>query len=479
MIDGLENAVRTIASFFPPDLSPEYLRALLAPIAETIGMAAAGMLAAFAFGIPLAVAIGVRAPGHRLIVAVLSATRAVPDLTLAILAVVLLGLGPAAGIAALAVFYTAMVGRVYADLFVAADRAPLEALRATGASRLAVAAFGLLPLTQADLITFGTYAFECAMRASIIVGAVGGGGIGTELAGALSTLDFHRTLTIVIVLVALVAAVDSFGILARRMPRAVLLLVPVALLALVLYRPQLFAFSHAVHAFAAMFPPQLRPEQIATLPLLVMQTLAIAGGGTLLGAAIGFPLALMAARGLAPLAVVFVVRRVFDVARAIPELVFGLILVVSVGIGPLAGAIALGLHSAGVLGKLYAESFENVPPAPIAALAATGARSLPIVAFGVVPLALGPLVAHTLFRLEWNVRAATVVGLIGAGGVGQALFQAQQLFFYRQMLAYVLITWALVALSDWLGERLRLRLGWRFVADRSPEIAPYGVPRRC
>ncbi|MBV8299859.1 MAG: ABC transporter permease subunit [Candidatus Eremiobacteraeota bacterium] len=174
--------------------------------------------------------------------------------------------------------------------------------------------------------------------------------------------------------------------------------------------------------------------------------------------------ALVAARRLAPLGVVIAIRRALDVVRAIPELVFGLMPVVTVGIGPLAGALALGIHSAGVLGKLYAESFENVPRAPVDALAATGARALPIVAFGFVPLALGPLVVHTLFRLEWNVRAATVVGLIGAGGIGQALFQAQQLFFYKEMLAYVLVTWALVALADWLGERLRLRLGWHFVA---------------
>ena len=170
MIDALRNVLHLIGAFFPPDLSPHYVRALLQPVAETIGMAAAGMLAAFALGVPLAVAIATRAPGHRLIVAVLSSLRAIPDLTLAILAVVLLGLGPAAGIAALAVFYTAMVGRVFGDLFVAADAAPLEALRATGASRVAIAAFGLIPLTQADLLTFGTYAFECAMRASIIVG---------------------------------------------------------------------------------------------------------------------------------------------------------------------------------------------------------------------------------------------------------------------------------------------------------------------
>jgi phosphonate transport system permease protein len=447
-----------------PDLSPAYLHALLVPIAQTIGMAAAGMLIAFALGLPLAVAIATRAPGHRLVVAALSSLRAIPDLTLAILAVVLFGLGPAAGIAALAVFYTAMIGRVYGDLFLAADAAPLEGLRATGASRIAIAAFGLVPLTLADLLTFGTYAFECAMRASIIVGAVGGGGIGTELVGALSALDYHRTLTLVLVLVLLVAGVDGFGMLARRTPRLVLVLLPLGAVSLWLNRPQLFAFGHALHTFAGMVPPQLRAGHAASLPLLIAQTLAIAVGGTLLGALLAFPVSLVAARRIVPFAVVAVVRRVLDAARAIPELVFGLVLVVTVGVGPLAGALALGLHSAGVLGKLYAESLENVPTAPIASLAATGARTLPIVAFGFVPLALGPIVVHTLFRLEWNVRAATVVGLIGAGGVGQALYEAQQLFFYKEMLAYVMVTWGLVALSDWFGERLRLRLGWRFVA---------------
>ncbi len=464
MIDPFANLLRLLQSFFPPDLSAAYLFALLVPIAQTVGMAAAGMLIAFLLGVPLAAAIATRGPGHRIIIAVLSSLRAIPDLTLAILAVVVVGLGPAAGIIALAIFYTAMVGRVYGDLFSAADAAPLEALRATGASRVAIAAYGLIPLTLPDLLTFGTYAFECAMRASIIVGAVGGGGIGTELTGTLSTLDYHRTLTLVIVLVALVAGVDGFGMLARRNPRLVLLLLPAGLISLWLYRPQIFAFMHALHTFARMFPPQLDGAQFASLPLLIAQTLAIAVGGTLIGAALAFPLSLVAARRVVPFALAVAVRRVLDVARAIPELVFGLILIVSVGIGPLAGALALGLHSAGVLGKLYAESLENVPAAPIDALAATGARPLPLIAFGFLPLALGPLVIHTLFRLDWNVRAATVVGLIGAGGVGQALYQAQQLFFYRPMLAYVLVTWGLVALSDWFGERLRRRLGWNFVA---------------
>lgn len=453
-----------IATIVTPDLSPAYLHALELPVVQTIGMACGGMLLAFAIGIPLAVAIGTRAPGFRWIATTLSALRAIPDLTLAILAVVLVGLGPAAGILALTVFYAAMVGRVYGDLFLALDPAPLEALRATGARRVTIAAYGLVPLAQADLLTFGSYAFECAMRASIIVGAVGGGGIGTELVGTLNALDYRRTLTLVIVLVLLVASVDGFGMLVRRWPRLVLALIPLGLASLWAARPQLFAFGHAVRTVAAMFPPQLSSQQLAGLPALIAQTLAMAVGGTLLGALIGLPAALLAARRIAPFPVVVVTRRALDLARAIPELVFGLILIVAIGTGPLAGALALGVHSGGVLGKLYAESFENAPAAPIAGLAATGARTLPLIAFGFLPLALGPLIAHTLFRLEWNVRAATIVGLIAAGGIGQALFQAQQLFFYRTMVAYVIVIWVLVALSDAFGERLRRRLGWSFVA---------------
>lgn len=443
MNDAFDGAVRAVP--------------LLIPIAQTIGMACAGMVVALALGIPLAILIATRAPGYRFLSNALSGLRAIPDLTLAILAVVLLGLGPAAGIAALGVFYTAMIGKVFAELLLAAPPAPIDAIRATGAGRASLAAFGLIPAMLPDLLSFGTYAFECAMRASIIVGAVGAGGIGTELVGAINALDYRRATVLVLVLIALIGAIDLLGALVRRRPRATLALVPIGLLTIWLDRPQLFAFGHALGTFAKMFPPQLSAADLAGLPVLLAQTAAIAIFGTALGALIGFAAALVAARTIVPFAVLFVTRRLLDTARAIPEVVWGLILVVSVGVGPLAGILALGLHSGGVLGKLYAEAFENVERAPVAALAATGASTGATLAYAVVPLAFGPIAVHTLFRLEWNVRAAAVVGMIGAGGIGQALFLAQQLFFYKTMTAYVLITWAIVLLGDALGERLRHR----------------------
>jgi phosphonate transport system permease protein len=122
--------------------------------------------------------------------------------------------------------------------------------------------------------------------------------------------------------------------------------------------------------------------------------------------------------------------------------------------------LALGIHSVGCLGRLYAESFENVPRAPVIALAATGAPSLAIASFATLPLAMAPLAVHSLFRLEWNLRMAAVVGLIGAGGIGQALYEAQQMMFYRPMMAYLLITVVLVASADALSGWTRRHFGW-------------------
>jgi len=115
---------------------------------------------------------------------------------------------------------------------------------------------------------------------------------------------------------------------------------------------------------------------------------------------------------------------------------------------------------AGVLGKLYAESCENVRRPPVQALEATGASRLAVACYAILPLASGPMAIHTLFRLEWNLRAATVVGMIGAGGIGQALYNAQQLFAYKQMMAYIFITWGIVLVSEWLSKVTRDRYGW-------------------
>jgi phosphonate transport system permease protein len=214
-----------------------------------------------------------------------------------------------------------------------------------------------------------------------------------------------------------------------------------------------------MHTFAGMFPPTLTARDLHRLPTLVGQTLEMAIAGTALAVALALPLGLASARNVAPALLATPVRRLSEALRAVPEVVWGLVLIAIAGVGPTAGALALGLHSAGSLGRLFAESFENVPRPPVLALAATGASPIVVAGFATVPLAIAPIAVHTLFRLEWNLRMAAVVGMIGAGGIGQALYDAQQLMFYRPMMAWLAITVVLIGCTDALSTLTRRRFG--------------------
>ena len=449
-----------LAAFFPPVLTLSYLRALIPPLLETLGLAAGAMLIAFAISLPLGIAAGLRVRGAGQLLAALAALRAIPDLTVAILCVILFGIGPGAGLVGLALYYSAVVAKVVGDILRTAPPGPLEALGATGASRLQIALFGLLPLKRSDLLSYGSYEFESALRASIVVGAVGGGGLGSELVGSLAALDFQRVTTQIILLVVVVACLDKLSAYLRKHLRWLLLGVPAGFVALYAYLPHMLALHHALHVFHDMLPPELPQHAWSQLPVLLWQTVWMAVTGTLGAVLIALISGPLTARNLAALWLAWPLRRLMELLRTVPEVVWGLVLIAVLGVGPVAGAVALALHSAGCLARLFAESLENAPAAPQLAIEGMGASPVTMAAFATFPLTLGPLAVHSLFRLEWNLRMATVMGLIGAGGVGQALYEAQQLFFYRQMLAYILVTWVLVALVDRASEATRRHFKW-------------------
>jgi phosphonate transport system permease protein len=453
------NFITQLRQFIPPDLTPSFLWSERVPLLQTVEIAAGAMFFALTIGLLLALIIGARLPGSRLLYSFLVALRSIPDLTVAILCVVIVGIGPGAGMLAIALYYGAAMGKVCGDLFVSADPGPVESLSATGATPFTVAFYGLLPLRLKDLLTYGAYDFECAMRAAVIVGAVGAGGIGTELVGTINNTDYHRATTLVLLLVALIALFDMLATLVRRRPSILLGFAVAGLLSAWDCRPQMFLLGHTLGVLRRMWPPHLTPGQLHSLPQLVGETLLIAFGGTALAVVLALPLGTLAARSITPAFFRVPARRFLELLRAIPEVVWGLLLVSTAVIGPRAGILALALHSSGVFGKLYAESLENVTPEPVTALLATGGSRIAVAGFGLFPLAFPPMVIHTLFRFEWNIRAATIVGMIGAGGIGSALFNAQQLFFYDQMLAYVLVTGALVIVVDLANSQLRQR--WR------------------
>jgi phosphonate transport system permease protein len=185
-------------------------------------------------------------------------------------------------------------------------------------------------------------------------------------------------------------------------------------------------------------------------------TVIIAVLGTLLGAAGAFLLSFPAARNLGRMpAVSFAARRLGEVARAVPELVYALIFVFAFGLGPLPGVLAIAVHSAGALGKLFAEVNESVSQGPLEAVRACGGNWVQVIRFGVVPQVLPNFLSYALLRLEINVRSASVIGFVGAGGLGQELMFVIRQFVYQDVSAIVVLILATVSALDIACERVR------------------------
>lgn len=188
-------------------------------------------------------------------------------------------------------------------------------------------------------------------------------------------------------------------------------------------------------------------------------TFQIATLGSLLAAVLALPLGLLAARNLdAPRPLAWAAKGVLDTARAIHTLVFGLVLVGIVGLGPTAGILAIALHSMGTYGKLYAESIEALDMASIDAVRATGASPLQVFFNAVWPAVLPQFVGNHLYIWEFNIRDSTILGLIGAGGLGLLISEAVSLFQWSRLATILLVVIALVMLFDALSRRIRQAL---------------------
>jgi phosphonate transport system permease protein len=187
-------------------------------------------------------------------------------------------------------------------------------------------------------------------------------------------------------------------------------------------------------------------------------TLQIAVWGTALAIVCSVPLALLAAGNITPWWVHQPVRRLLDAFRSINEMVFALLFVVAVGLGPFAGVLALWVHTTGTLAKLFSEAVEAIDPQPVEGIRATGAHALEEIAYGVLPQVMPLWISFTLYRFEANVRSASVVGMVGAGGIGMVLWEVIRGFQYAQTAAVLLMLVVSVSLIDLLSAQLRKRL---------------------
>jgi phosphonate transport system permease protein len=219
----------------------------------------------------------------------------------------------------------------------------------------------------------------------------------------------------------------------------------------------LFSGSSNMGQFATEF---VRPNfsDISLYVSAMWLTIQMALWGTFLALVIAVPLGLAGARNLAPAWIQQPVRRILDILRSIPDLAVGAIFVVAVGLGPFAGVMALAVNTGGVLGKLFSEAVEAVEPGPIDGVRATGATPLQQIVWGVMPQVAPLWTSYALYRFESNARAATVLSLIGAGGIGQNLFDSINSFAFDQTSAIVIVIVVAVSAIDLISQLIRTRL---------------------
>jgi phosphonate transport system permease protein len=239
---------------------------------------------------------------------------------------------------------------------------------------------------------------------------------------------------------------------------------------------QLFSlesFEQIVNYIKKLFPPDFSPKVLQEALKGTVETFAISFMGTLMAVVIAVFIVFFASRNLiysgllyemepkqgwkraARMLPYLTAKSALNVLRTIPEMVWALIFVFLVGLGPFPGVLALGTHTGGVLGKLFGEVLEDVDPQPIESLQATGANRLQILFYGILPQVLPQFISYTLYRWEVNIRVAAVLGFVGAGGLGQRIHIAISLFLENQLLTLIIAVYVLVTVVDYLSAYLR------------------------
>ncbi|WP_081880698.1 phosphonate ABC transporter, permease protein PhnE [Prescottella defluvii] len=480
LLDGLDAVGNLIERMLPPRVSDPGRIGVLA--VETLLMAVLGTVLAAAASVPLAFLAARNTTPHPAVYAVargfITFCRAMPDLLFAVLFVRALGIGVLPGILALAIHSIGMLGKLFADAIEQADDGPREAVRATGAGYFREMVNGVVPQVVPSWIGTFIYRIDINLRMSVVLGFVGAGGIGFALQDALRGLIYPRALGIVCIILVMIAVMEVIAIVVRRMlltpghsnPRrdrigritfsALIGAVTVAALWVLDVNPwSLITWvGPALEVFGRMIPPNFDALG-GDLFDAAAQTVAIGVVSTAIGAVLSIPVAVLAARNVTPHPTVFWLARSWIlVVRAVPELILAVVFVAALGLGPIAGTCALAIGSVGFLAKLVSDAIEEIDPGPIEAVRAVGGGWWKTLFAAVLPQAMPSMVGSTLYLFDVNIRTSTVLGIVGAGGIGFLLFESIRTLNFDVAGAIVVvifvIVYAIERLSGWIRSQL-------------------------
>ncbi|MHA7304870.1 phosphonate ABC transporter, permease protein PhnE [Arthrobacter sp. TMN-49] len=514
MLESMDNAerffIRVGGVTFPPAGELLHLTAL------TVGLVLCGTLLAAVLSVPVAILSAANTtpgPAWRWVgrfVGVL--TRAVPDVVLAMVFVLMFSLGALPGILAIGIHSVGMISKMFADAIEQVDEGPRLAIRAAGGTKTQELVSGILPQVLPSWVATVLHRNDINLRGSVILGYVGIIGLGREMSYAFKGMDYSLGMGYAVIIFALCVLMEiisssvrsvmlghaptgrgmgdrlvrrfgkksarettvsavSFAGPAQALVRpwtnarrrnavwgvtTVLVVIGSVVISDIQWR-DFITFWGKVPAIAVQFwPPSFGSYEYTTMLDAMWKTVAIALAATFLTLLASVVIGSLAARNVAPNGFIRSGSRfILVVIRGIPEVILAIVLIVVTGMGSQAGTLALAICGVGLLGKLVADSFEEVDPGPERALTATGATRLQVFAGATFPQGVRSLIGHTFYLLDTNVRAATILGIVGGGGIGYYLLNAGQGSKYGVVTAIVIMILVTVLVVEGLAMWMR------------------------
>jgi phosphonate transport system permease protein len=489
-VGGLNSLWQFILASVQPDLSSEILSVTLNATVVTLAYAVCGTFLSVILG---AIAglfcselwwteILKAKAGFNIVRAFLAFPRAIHELIWGLFFVNIWGIDPVVAIFAIAIPFGAITAKIFSEILDETPRQPLRVLINSGVSPITAFFYSLLPQAFLNLLSYTFYRFECSIRSAAVLGIIGAGGLGYEIFLSLQSLKYNQLWTFFYALIFLNGLVDFASARSRNQ------LGCATRLDLNLHRQsntQKFSFQtlysllpiagclicfsfwsvhpdftklwapRAQRLFSELvqssFPPNF--EEISSLIPLSIDTIAMSILAIALAALGGLLLAFPAAQNS------LIARAILLLCRAIPAPIWALVILYVMFPGILPGAIGLGLHNLGILGRLFTEVIENLEQPPLEALRSQGTPKASVFLYGVLPPTIPRFLAYTLYRWEVCMRETVIVGLVGAGGLGRSLTEQLSSFDYRSLIvtlgAFFLLTFLVDGMSATVRRSLR------------------------
>lgn len=480
--NGLKALKEIVLAMFRPDMSKEILLIGIKSVFQTLAYAATGIslavIVGFLLSIPASEIFKENNSKFNFAKHSLNFMRGIHEIIWAWFFVASIGLSPFSAVFAIGIPYAGTLGKIFSDIIRNVDRDPLISLKKSGASNFQQIIYGLLPQCSNQLKSYIFYRFECAIRSSAILSFIGLGGLGYQINISMQDLKYSEVWTFVYILVIVVVLVDFLGKKSRDGTNLKLKKFSLRIISLVFISSWLYLifyekisifdlftsknlkysseFLMGLLGFGTQSSPYFDISIWMNLFKLALETMqmsliaiAIASLGMII--TIGFGIKKEGKTSLLRKILYGLTNSIYIFTRTVPELIWAVILIFIFKPGILPGAIALGIHNFGILGKLCSELVEDFDDTPSRSLMKSGASKIQAFIYGSLPNIYPRVISYILYRFEVIVRSSIVVGVVGAGGLGEIFKLSMSFFHYGEVGMIIIVYIIIVSISDFLS----------------------------